>query len=824
MTGRKERYGPSITVGRPRGRLILVFVLFLLAAVSLSLDPNLFQVQQIAASSSFSFAAAGDWADSWGTSGETSKVVLAVAASGSDFAVALGDLAYTDSASNAQSWCGNFKSIYNNIVVVSGNHDSGESNYGPMDVYNQACPFSALGVSMIAGTIVDDHGTSYGYEYAFDYPASNPIARIILIVPSLDWSCCGLSGSYSYDAGTPNYAWVASRIDEAKALGEWVIVGWHKNGLSSTHGFDIGADIWNLMFEKRVDLVMSGHDHVYERAYQLSCGNNDVSCIANNSPDTYTRGAGVEYVIQGTGGQGLYSVAPDTVFVPAAQNDAEHGFIKYIVTSTTLSGQFVSVDGSFTDHFTISSSATSSPVVSFTFSPSSPVTGGAVTFTGSASGGSPPYSYSWSFGDGSTAAGQSVTHTYSSQGSYTAGLTVTDSNTRTGTVSRTVAVSAPATPDFSMVATPNALLVQAGSSDSSSIDLASLNGFSGTVTFSAAASPQGLSASLSPMSVSLASGGSGSSALTVGTTGSTQLGDYDVTVTGTSGSAQNAVHIQVTVSSSPPAGDFSMSATPQSLTLNAGASGRSIITVGSVNGYAGAISISTSADPELDLALSSNSVSLPSGASQTLTATVTVFDGVGPGSYSVSFDGTDGTLSHSVVISVEVIGQHANSPPVLSVPGPQSGTVGSAIEFFVKGSDPDPADRVTLSASGLPSAASFDTATGEFSWIPSANQVGSYTVTFTATDDGSPVLKDSGSVIMSVEAAPPPVQQPPSFNPTDCPWCQIVPIPATPTNLWMLTTGGLIGVTIATAGLYARARSRLNEARRLRRLNRRAYY
>ncbi|HEX9240035.1 MAG TPA: PKD domain-containing protein [Candidatus Bathyarchaeia archaeon] len=63
---------------------------------------------------------------------------------------------------------------------------------------------------------------------------------------------------------------------------------------------------------------------------------------------------------------------------------------------------------------------------SFTYSPSSPQTGQTVSFTGSASGGTSPYSYSWSFGDGSTGIGSSAKHTYSSAGTLTVVLTVKD--------------------------------------------------------------------------------------------------------------------------------------------------------------------------------------------------------------------------------------------------------------------------------------------------------------------------------------------------------------------------------------------------------------
>src|SRR6266699_2950890 len=63
---------------------------------------------------------------------------------------------------------------------------------------------------------------------------------------------------------------------------------------------------------------------------------------------------------------------------------------------------------------------------SFMYSPSSPQIGQTVSFTGSASGGTLPYSFSWSFGDGSTGTGSPVTHSFSSAGTLTVALTVKD--------------------------------------------------------------------------------------------------------------------------------------------------------------------------------------------------------------------------------------------------------------------------------------------------------------------------------------------------------------------------------------------------------------
>ncbi len=71
----------------------------------------------------------------------------------------------------------------------------------------------------------------------------------------------------------------------------------------------------------------------------------------------------------------------------------------------------------------------------------------AVTFTGSASGGVPPYAWAWTLGDGTTSTLQTPTHTYTQAGSFTAILTVTDSASHSAQASGiTITVSAPPPP------------------------------------------------------------------------------------------------------------------------------------------------------------------------------------------------------------------------------------------------------------------------------------------------------------------------------------------------------------------------------------------
>src|SRR5947207_605303 len=80
------------------------------------------------------------------------------------------------------------------------------------------------------------------------------------------------------------------------------------------------------------------------------------------------------------------------------------------------------------------------PSASISYSPSNPLPLLPVTFTGSATGGTQPYSYSWDFGDGTTASGQTVSHSYLLPGSYVVTLTITDANGQTSTTSRTIIV------------------------------------------------------------------------------------------------------------------------------------------------------------------------------------------------------------------------------------------------------------------------------------------------------------------------------------------------------------------------------------------------
>ena len=115
-------------------------------------------------------------------------------------------------------------------------------------------------------------------------------------------------------------------------------------------------------------------------------------------------------------------------------------------------------------------------------------------------------------------------------------------------------------PDFTIKANPSILASPLGSRTNSTVTLASINNFTGTVALSATSSPSGPSLTLNPTSITLTAKGAGTSTLTFS---SNSVGNYTVTVKGTNSTLSH--NTTITVSVAPP--DFTISASPSSLTF-----------------------------------------------------------------------------------------------------------------------------------------------------------------------------------------------------------------------------------------------------------------
>ena len=286
---------------------------------------------------SVTFAAGGDH----GPTAESVASLVALAGSGASFYLALGDLSY-GTVGTEPAWCDLVKSHVGSTFpfqLVSGNHEDDIGGNGFIDGFT-ACLPDRLGST-----------GRYGVEYHFDYGG---LLRVILVAPGLT-----IGGeTYRYASGDPHYQWLAQRIDEARAAGiPWVVVGMHKACITiGAKACEIGSDLMDLLIAKRVDLVLQGHDHNYQRSKQLACARANAfvsSCVASDgATGRYAKGAGTVFVIAGAFGRGLYAVDPGD---PEAGYFARwmglnagptNGFLRVTVSASELSADFVATSGS----------------------------------------------------------------------------------------------------------------------------------------------------------------------------------------------------------------------------------------------------------------------------------------------------------------------------------------------------------------------------------------------------------------------------------------------------------------------------------------------
>ena len=94
-------------------------------------------------------------------------------------------------------------------------------------------------------------------------------------------------------------------------------------------------------------------------------------------------------------------------------------------------------------------------VADLAFIPNSPVTGQTVNFTATVTGGSPPYTYSWSFGDGTIDSGNPTSHTYENVNTYSVVLIVTDANRTTFSDTKLLAVKVTPNPPIILTVPSN---------------------------------------------------------------------------------------------------------------------------------------------------------------------------------------------------------------------------------------------------------------------------------------------------------------------------------------------------------------------------------
>jgi len=100
-----------------------------------------------------------------------------------------------------------------------------------------------------------------------------------------------------------------------------------------------------------------------------------------------------------------------------------------------------SAGGSANSSHTIAITRIPALTASFSFVPTQPLSSQSIAFTGTATGGVSPYSYSWNFGDGNLGTGQTPSHIYTTSGTFTVSLDVIDFLKTSIVISQPITVS-----------------------------------------------------------------------------------------------------------------------------------------------------------------------------------------------------------------------------------------------------------------------------------------------------------------------------------------------------------------------------------------------
>ena len=102
--------------------------------------------------------------------------------------------------------------------------------------------------------------------------------------------------------------------------------------------------------------------------------------------------------------------------------------------------------------------------------------------------------------------------------------------------------------------------------------------------------------------------------------------------------------------------DFGLSASPSSLTITAGSSGTSTVTMTSVNNFTGTVNLQATVTPAgPNLSLNPSSVPVPLGGSGSSILTISTTNATAPAIYKVTITGTSGSSSHTSTIAVTVV-------------------------------------------------------------------------------------------------------------------------------------------------------------------------
>ncbi|ATB46935.1 metallophosphoesterase [Corallococcus macrosporus] len=366
------------------------------SACGLRTPLNRFRTAPVPGTRSVHFITVGDF----GTGGSNQrKVVSAMVKRNAELFVALGDNAYAD---------GTEAEIQNNLFV-------------PMEALLAQVPFfAALGNH--------EYVTNQGQPYLDNLylPSNNPEGTERYY--SFDWghvhfvaldSNCAV-GLASADRCTRDAQKTWLERDLAGSTQPWKIVFFHHPPWSSgEHGSQLSMrrHFGPIMEKYGVDLVLTGHDHNYERSKPMKGDG-----IAADGEQ------GIPYLVVGGGGATLRQLPGSKPDWSVIRDNQTYGFLDVTVVDGTLTAELMGHDGTTADRFTLQKD----------LPPQEPLPEGELALVVEGERGVAPHralfratptltgaAVTWDFGDGGAAEGEAVEHVFALPGQYTVTATAT---------------------------------------------------------------------------------------------------------------------------------------------------------------------------------------------------------------------------------------------------------------------------------------------------------------------------------------------------------------------------------------------------------------
>lgn len=295
------------------------------------------------------FTAAGDT----GIEEGAESVLDTIKDLGPDFNLHLGDMSYSDVPE--QEFCDmvtNKLGPYFPYQLVAGNHES-DGLQGDIENFAQCLPNKLQGLQ-----------GEYAKQWYVDLPQEEPLVRLILVSPGIPFKD---GDELDYSEGSARWQWTEGAIDGARdAKIPWTVVGMHTPCFSiGRYSCDAGRELTDMLIRKKVDLVLNGHEHVYQRTNQLatsvSCRQISArkECMADTD-DSLTKGKGTVFVTSGLGGRNIRAINTKDEEKPyftawsGSNADPALGTLDVQVTGSRMDVKFVPAAGySFTDSFSI---------------------------------------------------------------------------------------------------------------------------------------------------------------------------------------------------------------------------------------------------------------------------------------------------------------------------------------------------------------------------------------------------------------------------------------------------------------------------------------